>query len=132
MATSDVQPDESGAIPVAPSPKKTGKALENVSRALTDDELASSGARKMLLEELGRLTDENSDLRSYRDRFYDAEKRLGILQEKLKPTRSIDILSGGCILVGGLMIGSHKPGDLALIVGWILVIVGIVAKVVII
>jgi len=100
MATHEVQPDEAGAQPVeAPAPKLR-RALALVKRELSDEELDSSGAKKLLLDYLERAEEENNELKSFRNLYHKVDKELGILQEKFRTNTALEVLSTGTITIG--------------------------------
>jgi hypothetical protein len=131
----DVQPEESGATATQPPLTKSRKALSGLKRELTNEELSSSGAQKMLLEELERLTDENNILSSFREDFHKVDKELAIAKEKQKRNISAEIVSGSCLAIGAAALGfapavwSNQPsGWISLAFGIVLTIGGITAK----
>lgn len=135
MAVEDVQPEDTGAV-AAPAPvSKVRRALSSLKRELTDDELASTGTQKMLLEELERLTEENSVLGSFRSLFHEADKNVAILSEKQKKNISFEIISGACLAIGAASLGyapsvwDYPPsGPILIAFGVVLTIGGVVAK----
>lgn len=135
MAINELQPDDGGAIPAIPQHNKARRALSRLKRELTDEELASPGAQKMLLEELERLGEENRVLQTYRDKFHDTDKQLTVMNEKLRRSNAMEILSGGCLVIEAAALGyapavwSAQPsGWISLVFGAVLIIAGIAAK----
>jgi hypothetical protein len=135
LATNELQPDDAGATPALSPEDKTGRALSRLKRELTDEELATPGAIKMLLEELERRREENGALQSFRDRFYDTDKQLSIATEKLKSNLSGEIISTACLAVGAAalvyapVVWSAQPsGWIALVFGGVLTVAGVAAK----
>jgi hypothetical protein len=88
---------------VAPTSRR--QAFRDVRRQLSDDDLASPGVQKLILDELERAEAECDQLRGYIDRYHEAEKRAAILNERLKPIRSIDLLFGVGVGLGGAILG---------------------------
>ena len=91
----------------------------------------------MLLDYLAQADDENATLRSYRDRFHEADKRNGVLEEKLKINTAAEVISMGSLAVGAVALGyapslSSVPhgGQFAVAFGAVLIGVGILAKVI--
>lgn len=137
MFVNETQPDEAGAQPVAANTPKSRRALSRLKRELTDEELGSSGVQKMLLESLERAEEENSDLKSFRDKYYQADKLIGIVQEKLKVSVASEVVSMGSLAVGAAALGyapslwqTQPSGWIVLTFGAVLTVVGIVAKVI--
>lgn len=106
-------------------------------RELTDEELAGSGVTKMMLDELDRLETDCFALKGVSDQYHQADKQVGILQEKLKQRTAFDILTSGSLAVGSALTGfapnlwNTNPFATAFIAafGIILTVVGVVAKV---
>ena len=118
------------------------KALAQARRALTEEELGTPGAQKMLLDELDRLDAENADLVQSRDRFHETDKRCAVLEATVKQGQkddlSTDLIFTGCMTVSGVGLGflpSLWPIGAAYfwtgaVVGAVLIGIGIAAKIV--
>ncbi len=137
MPQPDLQPDEAGAKPVTvdESPKSR-PAFQSLKRDLTQDDLASPGVQKMLLDSVLQADIEISALRSFREKFHESDKQNAILGEKLKSNRAAEALSTGTIAVGAAAWGyapafSASPTQQYVLVafGLVLVVVGVIAKV---
>jgi len=135
MPTSQSQPDESGAQRVETQIPKTRKALSLVKRELSESDLKNPGVQKMLMDDLERAEDEISELKTYRDKFYTADRDLAVTKEKLKTRWSIELITTGCIALGAAVLANlpeawkHQPyGWLVLVIGGTLTVVGILAK----
>jgi len=135
VSMNELQPDDAGATPATLPSNKVGRALSRLKRELTDDELSSPGAQKLLLQELERLLDENGALQSYRDKFQVSDKQLAVARESLKRNVAAEVVSGGCLVIGAAALGyapaawsSQPSGWIALTFGAVLVVCGIVAK----
>jgi hypothetical protein len=133
----EIQPDEIGAQPVQLQEPKSRRAFSRLKLELTDEELSSPGVPKMLVDLLTQAEQENSDLRPYREKYYEADKQRATLQERLKTRVAIEVVSLGTLAIGGLALGyvhdawtSQPDGYIALVVGVVLIIVGIGAKVI--
>ena len=119
-------------------PASKGKrAFQNITPELSDDDLTKPAVGKLLLNELDRLESENAELRNYREQFQEADKKVAVLQEKNKTHLATEIISAVCFTIGAVLIGyapvlwkSQPSGWIALALGSILIIGGIVAKVV--
>jgi hypothetical protein len=135
----EIQPDEVGAVPVSGtnSPKVSRRALSRLKRELTDEELSSAGVQKMLLESLARAEEENEELKTLRDKYYGADKQLSVLQEKLKTSAALEVVSMGTLAAGTAAMAyaptlwaSQPSGWIVLAFGVVLTAVGIFAKVI--
>lgn len=136
MATSDKVPDELGAKPVDTALPKSKQPLSRVKRELTDDELLSPGVPKLLLGDIERLTEENLELRQYRDRFHEVDRELAVVREELSKSRTGEILLTGCFTLGGIALGALPAifsistlfGFVLLAIGGGLLVLGAVAR----
>lgn len=111
------------------------KAFVSLRRELSDKELSSPAVQKLLLDEIDRLENDNTELAGYRSRFYEADKKAEIFKQKQTVSIAHEIISTSCITVGGAALGyapsvwSTQPtGAIALAFGAVLVLGGIVAK----
>lgn len=111
------------------------KCLSNLRREMSDEELASPGVQKMLIDEIERLETEVERFRPFQDKFHDADKNLSSLKEKFRYKRSIEIIHIGCLAGGSILIGVSPSlwqfsysGKFLLGVGFIFVIASLIAK----
>jgi hypothetical protein len=137
MPIDEVQPDEAGAQPVLLQEPKARRALARLKRELTDDELSSTGVQKMLLDSLERAEEEVAELRRFRDQYYEADKRNGVLQEKFQTKIAMEVISTGTIAIGAAAFvyapeawKSQPDGWIALAFGIAATVAGIIAKVI--
>jgi hypothetical protein len=91
----------------------------------------------MLIDEIERLERESTELADFRDRYYQTEKRVAVLEEKAKVSLSGEVIFGICLTIGAASLGyapsvwEHQPsGWLSIAFGAILIVGGIVSKVV--
>lgn len=138
MTLTEPQPDDTGAKPVPQQAPKSRKTLSQLKRELSPEELSSSGVQKMLIENLERLDDENTEFRAFRNKFEDADKQLAVLQAKQKVRIGAEIITGACLAIGAAALGyapsvwsSQPTGWIFICFGGILTILGIIAKAVI-
>jgi len=138
MSIADLQPDEAGSQPIAADDNsKSHPAFSRLKRELSDDELASPGVQKLLLDYLARAEDEIKQLKSFRDRYIESYSQNGILNERLKTSTGIEVISVATLTIGAAIAGAasslwkdQPAGWLAIAFGAILVFAGIMAKVV--
>lgn len=124
---------------VTPSEQPKGRpSFARLRRSLTEDELSSSGISKILLEDLHRVEGEKGRLLKYEESFHVADKKVAVLEEKLKRSLSAEIISGGTLAVGAALLGyapnvwsSQPSGWLCIFFGSILIVSGIFSKVLI-
>jgi len=126
-----------GTHPVSVSPTKGRRAFSHVRRELSEEEMASPGARRLLLDALDGLEREYAELRSVRDQFHRADRDAAILREQLKVQIAADVVYGTGLAIGFGLIGivpeiwDRKPyGMVVLFLAIILILGGIVAKVI--
>jgi hypothetical protein len=136
MPISEAQPDEVGSQLIREEEvPKSHTALSRLTRELSDDDLKSPGVQKLLLELLAEAEKEVAALKSFRANYHEADKRNGVLEEKLKKHTALEIASIAMLAVGGGIMGlapkmwSQQPaGWVLLITGAVLVIGGIATK----
>ena len=135
MSEHEAQPEETGAVASQSPIAKSRRALSGLKRELTGEELNSSGAQKLLLEELDRLREENDDLRGFEGEFHRVDKDLAVLNEKQKRNIAAEVISGSCLTIGAASLGyapavwnTQHIGWMALAFGITLIVGGVVAK----
>ncbi|OHX34409.1 hypothetical protein BJL95_17220 [Methylomonas sp. LWB] len=116
---------------------KGRRALRNIRRELSDDELSSPAVQRMLIDDLERLEKEKFELSEFRGKFYDADKKSAILEEKIKSSTSQEVIFSVCLTVGSASLGyapsvwtTQPTGYISIAFGIILIIGGIASKVV--
>ena len=109
-------------------------AIEEIGSA--DEKELSTVAKRFLVAEINRLVEENQQLKQFKDKYHDADKRLAVLKEAIKPFRANEFLSSVCLIAGSAGVGA-APSFLSLnSYGWyalvsvsaMLVIAGIGAR----
>ena len=119
----------------APSGKR--QALRDLRRQLSDEDLKSPGAQKLLLDELERSDADCELLKGYVSRFHEADKRAAVLEGQLRIDKAVEVAFGVGVGIGGTIIGlapglwtTPPYGPLAVAVGLVLMLGAIVARVV--
>lgn len=122
-------------LPAEPKKSHSRRALTTARRELSDKELLSPVIPKMLLDEIDRLEEDKTELAGFRNRFYDADKKVAVLEQKQKIDIAQEIVSLTCLTIGGAALGyapsvwaSQPTGAIALGFGIVLVLGGIIAK----
>jgi hypothetical protein len=142
MAVSNIEAPEDAELPEQPEnlpaeakKPRSRRALGSARRELNDKELLSPAIPKMLLDEIDRLEEEKTELAGFRSRFYDADKKVAVLEQRQKISLAQEIVSLACLTVGGAALGyapsvwsSQPTGAIALGFGIVLVLGGIIAK----
>lgn len=116
---------------------KTKSHFSKLRTELTDDDLQSTGVQKMLLADIVRLEDELIQKNSYQDKFYQADKKSAVLEEKQKTFLLSEILYSTSLTIGAVLMGlapSIEKGKLIepwmiSSIGGILIIGAIITKV---
>jgi len=111
-------------------------AFRSITRTLSDQELASPGVLKLILEMLETADRERDEFKAYLPLYFDADKRASILAERLDNDRTNEILSGVLLAGGGALIGlapffwdpNNLRGEITLAVGAIFIIGAAVAR----
>lgn len=119
----DKEPDISG--PPSPPLSKPASALSSVRRELTDEELSSPGARKLLIDRLDQTELLVRELKDFRDRFYEADKEVTRLTEKMKHETAAEVLYGVSLSIGAIFIGLAPSAWTCQPFGWISLLIGI-------
>lgn len=138
MASVDTQPDESGAKLLTPDEtSKSRPAFAGLTRGLSDEDLKSAGAQKLLLDTLVRVEEENVSLRRFQEKYHEADKNNAVLKEALKTKLAFEIISTGTLAMGSAALGYARSltstptgGYWALGFGLFLICIGIWAKVI--
>ena len=137
LSQPELAPEESGATPISAQDPKSRKTFSRIKIELSDEELASPGVQKMIVEELGRSQDTISVMEGYRERFHKVDKELAVEKEKNKKNLFLEIISGGCLAAGTAAFG-YAPslttlpmaGYIAVAFGVVLTVIGVGAKVI--
>ena len=79
----------------------------------TEERELSRVAKRFLVAEINRLVDENQQLKQFKDKYHDADKRLAVLKETLRPFRINELLSSACLIAGSAGLGA-APSFLSL------------------
>lgn len=111
---------------LAPLPRKDRQrqALRRLSRQLSEEELSSPGALKMILDLLDTLEEENEELKEYRHEFYVRDKKVAVLHERLREGTAREIVLGTMLAGGSLIIGYATSQWQSQPTGWIALVVG--------
>ena len=122
---------------IPPPAVKGRQSFARIRRELSEEELKSPAVQRLLVEEIERLERENTKLVEYRDDYFEADKQVGILQERAKASLASEIMYGACMTVGAAAVGiapvvwSIQPaGIIAIIFGAVLIVGGIASRVV--
>ncbi len=81
------------------------QAFQYIKRQLAPEELANPGTQKLILDLLITTEAERDELKAYVPKYYEADKRAGVLEEKLKSNKVNEIMFGvgvgiGCAIIG--------------------------------
>ncbi len=129
----DVEPRGGAASPRRV--KEERPALRNLRRELSEAELQTPGALKLLLDELERLDTECDESKELARQFYERDKEVATLRERLKGVKGLELVYSGTLVIGSLLVG-YAPGAwaqqptswLALVAGGVLMGVAFLAK----
>jgi hypothetical protein len=129
------EPEADEAVESQPAPKGR-QSFRQVRRELTEEELLSPAAQRLILDELDRLEVENSELKGVSRKFHEVDKEASILGEKLKRHTSLDILSSAALAAGSLALGyapkvwatDNATGPIFLVIGIVMIAGGIWSK----
>jgi hypothetical protein len=132
----DQEPEETKSTKSLVSPK-TRKSFSKVRRELTEEELSSTAVQRLLLEDIERLEEEKIELLTYREQYYQVDKKAAVLDQIAKKSIASDIVFAVCLCVGAAALGyapsvwnAQPSGYIAIAFGLILIICGIVSRLV--
>lgn len=110
-----VQRSQEESIPIDP--------YANVRRELSEEELTSPAVQRLLLSDHDRVERECERLKSYEEDFHKCDKKVAVLEEKLKQSTASEILYTCCVSSGSILAG--VSGIYWNNRGWILLCIGI-------
>ncbi|MBQ9202648.1 MAG: hypothetical protein IJ155_00225 [Prevotella sp.] len=128
--TANVQVDEHTPEIITSDNVKRGGALSNLKRELSEEELKTPGAIRMLLSKIDDYDNCQKDLQEYKDKFHQCDKKCAVLETAAKSSKAFDILYSFLLSFGSAIIGvapSIKVDDTQSYIPWILGIIGIIA-----
>ncbi|MCX9063940.1 hypothetical protein NLN94_23960 [Citrobacter portucalensis] len=99
----EISESTSGVTPEPPASK--AKSYTPLKRALSEKELLSIGSVSLMIENIERMEDEISSLKSFRDKFHETDKKEAILKEKLSAYKFAEIAYNLSISIGALLVG---------------------------
>lgn len=119
-------PDKEPAVDGPPEqpPPKPASALAGIRRDLTDEELSSPGARKLLIDRLDQTEKQVVELGDYRDRFHAADKEVAVMAEKTKQHTAAEVLYGFTLSVGAIFVGLAPSAWKSQPYGWLSLLAG--------
>lgn len=120
---SDKEPTPGG--PPSQLESKPASALSGIRRDLTDEELSSPGARKLLLDRLDQTEKQVVEFRDFRERFHAADKQVAVLSERTKQATATEIMYGVALSVGAMFVGLAPSAWKTQPYGWQSLLVGI-------
>jgi hypothetical protein len=65
-----------------------------------EDKELSTVAKRFLIAEINRLVEENQQLKQFKDKYHELDKKLVVLKETIKPFRRNLFLSSACLIAG--------------------------------
>ncbi|WP_262034218.1 MULTISPECIES: hypothetical protein [Serratia] len=90
---------------VVTAPATTKKSYSSLKRSLSEKELLNIGSVNLMIDEIDRMENEISSLKSFREQFYAKDKNSAILSEKLSAYKCAEIAYNVSISMGALLIG---------------------------
>lgn len=84
------------------------QVFRSVGREMTDTELSSPAAVKLLLDMLDQAEASRDEYKSFVDRFYQADKRAALAEEKQRGNKALDICFGVGTALGGILAGASQ------------------------
>ena len=105
-------------------------ALSNLKRELSEEELKTPGAIRMLLSKIDDYDNCQKELQEYKNKFHQCDKQCAVLTTAAKANTAFDILYSFLLAVGSALIGiapSIQVDNTQNYIPWVLGIVGIIA-----
>lgn len=130
------KPDKTAVEGTAQQNTVPASPYAGIKRQISEDDLQSPAVQRILLGEVDKLESKVMSLEMYVERFHVSDKKAAILEEKLKSVKADEILYGMCLTIGSAVIGlssmvwSIGYGGIAIAVGSVLLIGGLISKVV--
>jgi hypothetical protein len=102
-----------------------------------DEKELSTVAKRFLIAEINRLVEETQQLKQFKEKYHEVDKKLAVLKETTKPFRRNVFLSSACLIAGAAGIAT-APSVLSIsqfgwyvfaVVSAMLLIAGIAARV---
>jgi hypothetical protein len=107
------------------APPKQASALSGIRRDLTDEELSSAGARKLLIDRLDQTERRVVELEDFREKYHVADKQVAVLTEKTKQSTAAEVLYGFALSAGAIFVGLAPSAWTAQPYGWLSLLVGV-------
>ncbi len=115
---------------------KPRRAFLKVRRELSEEELSSPAAHRLLLDELDRSEQQVIELSGFRERFHKIDKEKAVLDEKMHKSLASEIIFALCLTIGAALMGlspffwnmKTEVGLASFVIGIILIIGGIVLR----
>jgi hypothetical protein len=82
-----------------------GSVFQALQLGLTENDLEHPGTRKLLIELYRQSRVECGDLKEYRQKYHEADKRGAILEGKLTSYTAFDLIYGILLVLGGIIVG---------------------------
>lgn len=118
--------EEQDVIPSSPFSK--------LKRELSEEDLKSPAVQRLLLAEIDKLEYKSSDYDNLYDNFHSVDKECSILKEKIKTSKSTEVLYGFALTIGSIVIGlaslvwEDGYGWINITVGGLLILGGLISK----
>lgn len=119
------------------SAKEKG-VYSNLTRQLTEDDLNSPGAQRLILAELDKYDECKKDLNYYKEQYHRKDKENAVYRQLVTSTRAFDIIYSTLLAIGPALLGlstyffTNKDvlgGIIMICIGVICLIAGICTKI---
>lgn len=141
----EVQKDEGSQILQKKSQSVPNNPYSNLKREISEEDLKTPAVQRILLGEVDKLEnkfivieeelkEKQAELNSLRMSYHQIDKEKVVLEEKVKKSKSQEILYSFCLSAGSVIIGFAKAvwdqglGGIFLALGMFLIIGGIITK----
>ena len=124
--TEPIDKEPAASEPQSQPPPKRANALSGIRRDLTDEELSTAGARKLLIDRLDQLEAQVVELKGYRDQFHAADREVAVLTQKIKGYTAHEVVYGVALAVGSVLVSLSPIAWEKQPLGWLSLLAGIV------
>lgn len=137
MSTGQPQGESPVPAPTANTAFGSVQAFRDIRRELTEDDLKHPGVQKLILDRLDAALARCELLASFESRFHDKDKRVAVLEEKIKRGVALDIAWGAGVSIGLTLVAlapvmwDFQPawiGRISLVLGALLIAGGIAIR----
>lgn len=104
---------------------KKNKAFSGLGRELTEDDLSSPAAKKMLLQKIDEYDECAAKLELLEKQYHEKDKLCAVQEEKLVSSTKFDLLYSSCLTLGAAIVGLAPNIDGNAVIKYIILGLGV-------